>query len=116
MKAKENNVPVISAMGAGNKLNPSMLEVADIYKTKVDPLAKIMRIELKKRRVDHLKVVYSKERPIKPNKDISIENNANKTRRDIPGSNAFVPTTMGLIIASEVIKDLTDVHNDIAGA
>ena len=116
MKAKENNVPVISAMGAGNKLNPSMLEVADIYKTKVDPLAKIMRIELKKRRVDHLKVVYSKERPIKPNKDISIENTANKTRRDIPGSNAFVPTTMGLIIASEVIKDLTDVHNDIAGA
>lgn len=126
MKAKENNVPVISAMGAGNKLNPAMLEVADIYKTTVDPLAKVMRLELKKRRVKHLKVVYSKEKPMKPFKEFfdacrnenvePIETRNSTARRDIPGSNAFVPTTMGLIIASEVIKDLTGVRNDIKGA
>lgn len=122
MKAKENKVPVISAMGAGNKLNPAMLEVSDIYKTKVDPLAKVMRNELKKRRVNHLKVVYSKEKPIKPNIDLSLLNESKPETREgsiktnIPGSNAFVPTTMGLIIASEVIKDLTNVRNDIAGA
>ena len=95
-------------MGAGNKLNPAMLEVADIFKTSVDPLAKVMRIELKKRHINKLKVVYSKELPIKPNEE--------SNKREIPGSNAFVPTTMGLIIASEVVKDLTNVRNDIVGA
>lgn len=112
VKAKENNVPVISAMGAGNKLNPTMLEVSDIFKTSVDPLAKVMRIELKKRRIKNLKVVYSKEKPIKT----SAESEEQSQKRSIPGSTAFVPTTMGLIIASEVIKDLTNVRNDIAGA
>ena len=126
LKAKEAKVPIISAMGAGNKLNPAMLEVADIYNTKVDPLAKVMRIELKKRHINKLKVVYSKERPIKPYMDMSIScykhcvcppgTRKCTVRRDIPGSNAFVPTTMGLIIASEVVKDLTNVRNDIVGA
>ena len=111
MKAKEANVPVISAMGAGNKLNPAMLEVSDIFKTSVDPLAKVMRIELKKRHINKLKVVYSKELPIKPRESLEESN-----KREIPGSNAFVPTTMGLIIASEVVKDLTNVRNDVAGA
>ena len=126
LKAKEAKVPIISAMGAGNKLNPAMLEVSDIYNTKVDPLAKVMRIELKKRHINKLKVVYSKERPIKPYMDMSIScykhcvcppgTRKCTVRRDIPGSNAFVPTTMGLIIASEVVKDLTNVRNDIVGA
>ena len=111
VKAKEANVPIVSAMGAGNKLNPAMLEVSDIYKTKVDPLAKVMRIELKKRHINKLKVVYSKELPIKLNESIEESN-----KREIPGSNAFVPTTMGLIIASEVVKDLTGIRNDITGA
>ena len=111
LKAKEAKVPIISAMGAGNKLNPAMLEVSDIFKTKVDPLAKVMRIELKKRHINKLKVVYSKELPIKPN-----ESNEDSTKREVPGSNAFVPTTMGLIIASEVVKDLTNIRNDVVGA
>ena len=111
IKAKENKVPVISAMGAGNKLNPAMLEVDDLFNTKVDPLAKVMRIELKKRKINKLKVVYSKELPIKPN-----ESQEDSNKREVPGSNAFVPTTMGLIIASEVVKDLTNVRNDIKGA
>lgn len=111
LKAKEANVPIISAMGAGNKLNPAMLEVSDIYKTSVDPLAKVMRIELKKRHINKLKVVYSKELPIKPSESIE-----ESKKREIPGSNAFVPTTMGLIIASEVVKDLTGIRNDVAGA
>lgn len=111
MKSKENKVPVISAMGAGNKLNPAMLEVDDLFNTKVDPLAKVMRIELKKRKINKLKVVYSKELPIKPN-----ESQEDSNKREVPGSNAFVPTTMGLIIASEVVKDLTNVRNDIKGA
>ena len=111
MKAKEANIPVISAMGAGNKLNPAMLEVSDIFKTSVDPLAKVMRLELKKRHINKLKVVYSKELPIKPRESVEESN-----KREIPGSNAFVPTTMGLIIASEVVKDLTNVRNDVAGA
>ena len=125
-KANECKVPIISAMGAGNKLNPAMLEVADIFKTTVDPLAKVMRTELKKRRIKRLKVVYSKEKPIKPLEDMSISCRSHcvcppgtrkcTVRRDIPGSNAFVPTTMGLIIASEVVKDLTGVRNDVKGA
>ena len=97
-EAKEKGVPIISSMGAGNKLNPAMFEVADIYKTSVCPLAKVMRRELKKRGIKNLKVVYSKEEAIKPD-------NASGEER-VPGSTAFVPSVAGLIIASEVIKDL----------
>lgn len=99
LHANKENVPIISAMGAGNKVNPTMLEVSDIYKTSVDPLAKILRHELKKRGITHLKVVYSKEEPIK------VEE-YNEKKRAITGSTSFVPPAMGLIIASEVIKDL----------
>ena len=99
-------VPVISSMGAGNKMNPQMFEVADIYKTSVCPLAKVMRQELKKRGVKSLKVVYSKENPIKPAQSTEIA--AGKKR--IPGSNAFTPSVAGLIIAAEVIKDLIGYH------
>lgn len=112
LKAKENNIPVISSMGAGNKLNPTMFEVADIYDTVVDPLAKVMRLELKKRHVKSLKVVYSKERPIKP-LDACIDD---VTKKETPGSIAFVPSVAGLIIASEVVKDITGIRNDIKGA
>jgi tRNA A37 threonylcarbamoyladenosine dehydratase len=118
MKAKEIGVPIISSMGAGNKLDPSMFKVSDIYKTKVCPLAKVMRRELKKRGVKKLKVVYSEEIPTRPIEDMAIScrnhcicppGAAHKCteRRDIPGSVAFVPSVVGLIIAGEVIKDLT---------
>lgn len=117
MKCKEKNIPIISSMGAGNKLDPTAFEVADIYKTSVCPLAKVMRRELKKRGVKKLKVVYSKEQPIRPIGDMSISCRTNcicppgaahkcTERRDIPGSTAFVPSVVGLIIAGEVIKDL----------
>ena len=105
MQAEKAGIPVISSMGAGNKLNPAAFEVADIYKTSVCPLAKVMRRELKKRGVKKLKVVYSKEIPLKPaeNEDIRKEN---EKKRQAPGSIAFVPSVAGLIIAGEVIKDL----------
>lgn len=103
--AKIANVPLISAMGAGNKLDPTAFEVTDIFKTAVCPLAKVMRTELKKRGIKKLKVVYSKELPLKP-KEISEEKSA---KRQIPGSNPFVPPVMGLIIASEVVKDITGI-------
>ena len=103
--AKTANVPLISAMGAGNKLDPTAFEVTDIFKTAVCPLAKVMRTELKKRGIKKLKVVYSKELPLKP-KEISEEKSA---KRQIPGSNPFVPPVMGLIIASEVVKDITGI-------
>lgn len=117
-KAKEAKVPVISSMGAGNKMNPALFEVTDIFKTSVCPLAKVMRQELKKRKIRKLKVVYSKEVPIKPNNDIEISCKKHcvcppgtvrkcTARRQIPGSNAFVPSVVGLIIAGEVVKDLT---------
>lgn len=93
MKARDMNVPIISSMGAGNKLDGSMFRVADIYDTKVCPLAKVMRRELKKRGVEKLKVVYSEETPI-------------KTGADVPGSTAFVPPVAGLVIAGEVVRDL----------
>lgn len=96
MKADEKNVPIISSMGAGNKLDATMFRVADIYDTKVCPLAKVMRRELKKRGVSRLKVVYSEEMPIHTQTDESRT----------PGSVAFVPSVAGLIIAGEVIKDL----------
>ena len=99
-KAKESNVNVISSMGTGNKLNPMMLEVIDISKTSVCPLAKVMRYELRKRNIKNVKVVYSKEEPIKPLIELKDE------FRVIPGSTSFVPPVAGYIIASEVIKDL----------
>ena len=119
MKAQEKNVPIISSMGAGNKLDGSMFRVADIYKTKVCPLAKVMRRELKKRGVKKLKVVYSEEMPTRPIEDMAISCRTNcicppgakhkcTERRDIPGSVAFVPSVAGLIIAGEVIKDLCE--------
>lgn len=106
VEAKRNNVPVISAMGAGNKMNPTMLEVSDISKTIVDPLAKVIRVELRKRGINHLKVVYSKEKPLEINADTEGVELKERSGRAAPGSNAFVPSAMGLIIASEVIKDL----------
>ena len=118
MKCKEKDVPIISSMGAGNKLDASAFRVADIYDTKVCPLAKVMRRELKKRGVDRLKVVYSEEKPISPIDDMAISYRSNcisspdaahkcTERRAIPGSVAFVPSVVGLIIAGEVVKDLT---------
>ena len=118
MRAKESGTPIISSMGAGNKLDASAFRVADIYKTKVCPLAKVMRRELKKRGVKKLKVVYSEEQPIRPIEDMAISCRSHcicppgakhkcTERRDIPGSVAFVPSVVGLIIAGEVIKDLT---------
>lgn len=109
MQAKEAGVPVISSMGAGNKLNPAEFEITDIYKTSVCPLAKVMRRELKKRDVKHLKVVYSKEEPIIPRsnpQENCQETDMSTKRRSTPGSVAFVPSVVGLMIASEVVKDL----------
>lgn len=117
MKCKEKNIPIISSMGAGNKLDGSQFKVADIYKTKVCPLAKVMRRELKKRGIKKLKVVYSEEIPTRPIEDMAISCRNNcicppgaehkcTERRDIPGSVAFVPSVAGLIIAGEVAKDL----------
>lgn len=101
MRCEQLHVPLISSMGTGNKMNPAMLEVSDIYKTSVCPLAKVMRRELKARHVHHLKVVYSKEQPIKPQ-----ASNEQTNKRTVPGSTAFVPSSAGLLIASEVVKDL----------
>lgn len=95
---------VISAMGAGNKVNPSMLRVSDIYKTKVDPLARVMRTELKKRNIKKLKVVYSEEYPIKYDDNEKVIDPI--TSKVTPGSTSFVPSSMGLLIASEVVKDI----------
>lgn len=117
MNADKCGTPIICCMGAGNKMDPTALEVADIYKTSVCPLAKVMRYELRKRGVKKLKVVYSKEKPITPNDDMSISCRANcicppgtarkcTQRRQVPGSNAFVPAAAGLIIAGEVVKDI----------
>lgn len=117
MKCKEKNIPIISSMGAGNKLDGSQFKVADIYKTKVCPLAKVMRRELKKRGIRKLKVVYPEEIPTRPIEDMAISCRNNcicppgaehkcTERRDIPGSVAFVPSVAGLIIAGEVAKDL----------
>ena len=116
-QAKAAGVPIISSMGAGNKMDASAFEVADIYETSVCPLAKVMRRELKKCGIDHLKVVYSKEKPIAPKEDMAASCRTNcvcppgtarkcTQRRAIPGSNAFVPSVVGLILAGEVIKDL----------
>lgn len=121
LRAKEKNVPIISCMGAGNKLDPTKFEVTDIYKTSICPLAKVMRRELKARGVKSLKVVYSKEPPIKPIEDMSISCKTNcicppgtarkcTARRQVPGSVSFVPSVAGLIIAGEVIKDIVGLN------
>ena len=117
VKAKEAGTPIICAMGAGNKMDPTRFEVTDIYKTSVCPLAKVMRTECRKRRIKHLKVVYSKEPAMTPIEDdsISCKNHCIcppgtqrkcTQRRSVPGSNAFVPSVAGLIIGGEVVKDL----------
>ncbi len=111
MKAKEKNIPIISSMGAGNKLDASQFKVADIYQTKVCPLAKVMRRELKKRNLKKLKVVYSEEIPIQlsvsqeEGHNLSMEEQS-AGKRAVPGSVAFVPSVAGLIIAGEVVKDI----------
>ena len=116
--AKKAGVPVISSMGAGNKVDPAALEVADIYETSVCPLARAMRRECRKRGITSLKVVYSRETPIRPLEDMSISCRQHcvcppgtvrkcTQRRDIPGSTAFVPSVAGLIIAAEAVRDLT---------
>ncbi len=121
VNAQAVGTPIISSMGAGNKLDPTAFRVDDIYKTTVDPLARVIRRECRKRGIDHLKVVYSQEEAIRPIEDMEIScrnhcicppGTARKctARRDIPGSNAFVPSVVGLIIAGEVIKDLTGVR------
>ena len=104
--AQAAGTPIICSMGTGNKIDPSMLEAADIYKTAVDPLARVMRTELKKRGVRRLKVVYSKELPILP-KERLPEDPDGIRKRAVPGSNAFVPAAAGLLLAAEVVKDLT---------
>lgn len=125
MKAQETGTPIISCMGAGNKLDPTAFRVADITRTRVDPLARVMRRELKKRGVKHLKVVYSEEQPIRPVEDMAISCRYHcicppgtkrhcTDRRDIPGSTAFVPSVAGLIIAGEVIKDLAAIGREAA--
>ena len=109
LAAKEAGVPVISSMGAGNKVNPAMFEVADIYKTSIDPLARVMRQAMKKHHIKKLKVVYSKELPLLQVDGLKAECHAEAPkRRALPGSNAFCPSVAGLIIASEVIKELVD--------
>lgn len=121
IRAKAAGVPIISSMGAGNKIDPTKFEVADIYKTSVCPLAKVMRHELRARKVDSLKVVYSKELPrdLVESMETSCKENCIcpegtkrkcTVRRQIPGSNAFVPPVAGLVIAGEVIKDLTGIR------
>ena len=117
LQAQKAGVPIISSMGAGNKLDPTAFEVADIYDTSICPLARVMRRELKKRNVPALKVVYSKEPPMTPIEDMAISCKTHcicppgtvrkcTARRQVPGSNAFVPSVVGLIIAGEVLKDL----------
>lgn len=118
VRANETNIPIISSMGAGNKVNAEGFKVADIYDTKVCPLARVMRQELKKRNIKKLKVVYSEEIAIKPAEDMAISCKTQcvcppgtvrkcTNRNQVPGSNAFVPPVVGLIIAGEIIKDLT---------
>jgi len=99
LRAQKLNIPIISSMGTGNKLDPTRFEVTDIYKTSVCPLAKVMRKELKQRDIKKLKVVYSKEEPIKVEKDET-------TKKQVPASISFIPSVAGLIIAGEVVKDI----------
>lgn len=110
-QAKFLNIPVISCMGTGNKLDPTRLEISDISKTSVCPLAKVIRSELRKRGISKVKVLYSKEEPINPNYDnLKIDSENNK--KPVPGSISFVPSVAGLIISSEVVKDLISLRHD----
>ncbi len=110
MNANKCGTPIICSMGTGNKLNPAELEVADIYKTSVCPLARIMRYELKRRGIKKLKVVYSKEMPIVPTGAAAEKCRAESTgKKNVPGSTAFVPAVAGMIIASEIVKDICSV-------
>lgn len=119
-RCTKRGISIISSMGAGNKLNPTMLEVADIYGTSICPLARVMRRELRKRNIEKLKVIYSKEKPIEP-KEIAGDCKTNcicpskdrtcVERRQIPGSVSFVPSVAGLIIASEVVKDIAEIDS-----
>ncbi|MGL4790218.1 MAG: tRNA threonylcarbamoyladenosine dehydratase [Anaerotignaceae bacterium] len=113
LDAKAKNIPIISSMGTGNKLNPTQLTVTDIYKTSVCPLAKVMRKELKDRGIKKLKVVYSKEQPLtgKMSEEDLNKRGETSNKRRTPGSISFVPPVAGLIIASEVVKDLLEVAN-----
>lgn len=111
VNAKKAGTPIISSMGAGNKLNAFDFEVTDIYKTSVCPLAKVMRKELKKRNINKLKVVYSKEQPLTPILCDDVKEELSAGRRQVPGSVAFVPSVAGLIIAGEVVKDLIAVNS-----
>ena len=117
MQAKKGNIPVISSMGTGNKLDPSKFEITDIYKTNICPLAKVMRKELRKRNIDSLKVIYSEEEPIKPDDTSSSSCKTNcicppgtkrkcTIRNQVPGSISFVPSVAGLMIAGEIVKDI----------
>lgn len=119
VRCNEKKIPIISSMGAGNKLDPTRFQVSDIYKTSIDPIAKVMRYELRKRGVPCLKVVYSTEPPIKTDDQseasrltrLEAEKSGSK-RRSIPGSISFVPSVAGLIIAGEVIKDITGINKN----
>ena len=117
MQCKKLNIPVISALGTGNKLDPSRFEITDIYKTNICPLAKVMRKELRKRNVDSLKVIYSEEEPIKPDETLECSCKTNcicpsgtkrkcSKRNQVPGSISFVPSVAGLMLAGEVVKDI----------
>lgn len=106
LRANKFNIPIISSMGTGNKLDATKFEVTDIYKTSVCPLAKVMRKELRARNIEHLKVVYSKEEPIKVKNNANAVEEETKTKKQIPGSISYVPSVAGLIIAGEVIKDI----------
>jgi len=108
VQARELGVKIISCMGVGNKLEPTMLEVANISKTSVCPLAKAIRQELRKRGIDKLKVVYSKEEPTKPKYSVGPEEFGNPHKKQVPGSVSFVPSVAGMILAGEVIKDFID--------
>ena len=116
MQCKKLNIPVISALGTGNKLDPSRFEITDIYKTNICPLAKVMRKELRKRNVDSLKVIYSEEEPIKPDETLECSCKTNcicppgtkrkcSKRNQVPGSISFVPSVAGLMLAGEVVKE-----------
>lgn len=118
MKCAETHTPIVSCMGAGNKLDPTAFRVADVYETRVDPLARVMRRELRKRGIKKLKVVYSEEQPIRPVENMADSCRTNcvcppgvkrrcTDRRDIPGSTAFVPSVAGFVLAGEVVRDLT---------
>ncbi len=104
LRAQELNIPIICSMGTGNKLDPTKFKITDIYKTEMDPLAKVMRKELRARGVKRLKVLYSTEKPI--DAKIDSEESKGTTKRSVPGSISFVPSVAGLIIASEVVRDL----------